>query len=184
MGKLYTGKAEAWPREAGWLVSEGPGANCTSLQHQIVLRALRDNGIQENPLGSNRGTRIDRYTRRAGLEPPQWWCAILAGAVFIDCEALVPAGYPLTDEWLPHVVKDPCIGAAILYGLKKPGPVVTWGNAHHIGIVAMLSPLMLTIEGNRGYSGTTNNGQAVDLNPMNRKDVLGYFHPRTADGRA
>jgi len=178
---LVTLKSEEWPRAAGWLVP-GPGGNCTELQQQIVLRALRDDGIQENPPGSNRGIRLDRMTRRAGLEPPVWWCAVWAGTVFIDCGAQVPHGYPLTDTWLPFVEPKPCIGAAVLYGLRRKGPVVDWGDAHHIGIVAMLSPLILTIEGNRGYAGTTNNGQAVDLGPMNRKDVLGYFHPRKADG--
>jgi len=177
--KLVTLKAEPWPRDAGWLV---PGGNCTELQQQIVLRALRDNGIQENPRGSNRGIRIDRMTRWAGLEPPVWWCAVWAGRVFIDCGALVPDGYPSTDRWLPFVEKTPCIGAAVLYGLKKPGPIVTWGDSHHIGIVAMLDPIVLTVEGNRGYAGSTNNGQAVDMNVLNRSDILGYFHPRKADG--
>lgn len=179
--KLVTLKAEEWPREAGWLVP-GPGGNCTELQHQIVLRALKDNGIQENPLGSNRGIRIDRMTRRAGYEPPQWWCAIWVGAVYVDCGALVPDWYGSTDRWLPFIESKPCIGAAILYGVRKKGPVVADMNSHHIGIVAMLSPMMLTIEGNRGYAGTTNNGQAVDLGPPNRSDILGYFHPRKADG--
>src|SRR5687768_7777012 len=96
---LHTLPALAWPRDAGWLI---PGENCTELAHRIVLRALRDVGIVETPLGSNRGTRIDAMTRRAGLNPPQWWCAIWAGAVFADAGAKVPRGYPLTDNWLPY----------------------------------------------------------------------------------
>jgi len=54
------------------------------------------------------------------------------------------------------------------------------GDAHHIGLRVRLDPMILTIEGNRGFAGTTNNGVAVDLGPLNRKDVLGYFLLRSA----
>jgi hypothetical protein len=168
--------AQPWPRTAGWL-HEG---NSTELGRAIVIRAMADVGILETPLNSNRGTRIDAMAKRAGSPLGSWWCAIWAGAVFADCGALVPNGYPLTDTWLPYCVKEPVIGAAVLYGLKKKGPVVAWGDAHHIGIVVRLEPMVLTIEGNRGFAGTTNNGVAVDIGPMNRRDILGYFHPKAA----
>lgn len=164
------------PRHAGWLAAH----NSTELQRRIVERAMRDDGIREKPLGSNRGVRIDRYTKAAGLPVPKdkrtgegwWWCAIWVGAVFRDCGCMVPLDYPSCDAWLPHLVKEAVPGAGILYG--KPGDAV------HIGIVADVPDAgpMLTIEGNRGYSGVTNNGVAVDLAPCNRKDILGYFHPR------
>jgi hypothetical protein len=161
------------PRLAGWLADH----NSNELQRKIVERAMLDDGIQENPAGSNRGIRIDRYTEAAGLPVPKdkktqegwWWCAIWVGAVFRDCGALVPLDYPSCDAFLPHLAKDPVPGAAVLFGKQ--------GNAVHIGIVASVKPF-LTLEGNRGYSGITNNGQAVDLAPCNRKDILGYFHPR------
>jgi len=178
---LHTLPALAWPREAGWLI---PGGNCTELAHRIVLRALRDVGIVETPLGSNRGTRIDAMIRRAGLNPPQWWCAIWAGAVFADAGAKVPRGYPLTDNWLPYVVPESAVGAAILYGVRRKGPVRPDMDAHHIGIVVRLEPVMLTIEGNRGYAGATNDGVAVDIGPVVRKDVLGYFPPVAAEQRS
>lgn len=183
MATLQTLKGEPWPNLGGWLVSQGEGANCTPLQHAIVLRALQDDGILETPLGSNRGVRIDRYTRRAGLPVPKdkktgegwWWCAIWAGAVFADCGAQIPVDYPACDRWLPFLEPTPCIGAAVLYGVR--------GDAAHIGIIARISPLMLSVEGNRSYAGTvSNNGVAVDLGPVIRRDILGYFHPRKADG--
>src|SRR5688572_4806695 len=167
------------PRLAGWLADH----NSTPLQRRIVERAMLDDGIQERPAGSNRGVRIDRYTIAARLPVPKdpktkegwWWCAIWVGAVFRDCGVLVPLDYPACDAFLPHLVKKCVPGAAVLYG--KPGDAV------HIGIVASViegeNRPGLTIEGNRGYSGITNNGQAVDLAPCNRKDILGYFHPRT-----
>lgn len=192
MGKLYLAEKEADPRLAGWLFD----GNSTPLQRRIVERSFLDVGIREKPEGSNRGTRIDRYVRRAGIEPPVWWCACWAGVVFIDSGCLVPRGYPLTDEWLPHCVRgdgqkdEAVIGAAILYGVRKAGPIVPWGNAHHIGIVADIVSVALgagkykkkfySNEGNRAFSGSaSNNGIAVDFGPVLRTDILGFFHPRT-----
>lgn len=157
---------DAWPSMAGWLSSE----NSTPLGRNIIYRAMADVGILEVPLASNRGVRIDRMTKRAGSPLGSWWCAIWVGAVFADCGALVPSGYPACDAWLPYMTTKPVIGAAVLYGVR--------GDAHHIGIVARLDPMVLTIEGNRGFAGTTNNGVAVDIGPMQRRDILGYVHPK------
>lgn len=177
-----------WPRRAGWLV---PGENCTELGYRIIERAFCDLGILEVPNGSNRGTRLDAMNRRAGTPLGSWWCALWLGLVWADAGALVPQNFPGTDYWLPHV-KDgrekakPEPGDAILYGLKKAGPVVTWGDAHHIGVVARVADVaagqrfMLTIEGNRGYAGTTNDGNAVDIGPVTRRDILGFVSPRAA----
>src|SRR5688500_6867497 len=154
---LILQQRQEWPRLAGWLA---PGENCTALGYEVVRRAMLDVGIVETPLGSNRGIRIDRYTRRAGIEPPQWWCAIWVGAVFADCGAAIPREYAACDRWLPFMRPDPAIGAAVLYGVP--------GDARHIGIVARLDPLVLTIEGNRSFAGApTNNGIGVDIGPMN-----------------
>jgi hypothetical protein len=176
--------AQPWPRELGWLV---PGDNCTALGFQICSRALRDHGILEVPNGSNRGIRIDRMTLRSGLKPPVWWCAIEVGTVFIDCGVPVPEGYPLTDNWLPYVREGrwqatPQPGDAIVYGTRKKGPVVSWGNASHIGVVMRVpesgQKYTLTTEGNRGFPGTdSNDGLGVGFGPITRKDVLGYVSP-------
>lgn len=165
---LRTMSLEPWPATAGWLSED----NSRPLGRAIVLRAMCDVGILEVPLGSNRGIRIDRYAKRAGSPLGSWWCAIWAGAVFADCGAVVPVGYASCDSWLPYLTKTPVIGAAILYGVR--------GDAHHIGIIARLEPMVLTIEGNRGFAGSTNNGLAVDIGPLMRSDILGYFHPRVA----
>lgn len=167
---------DVWPADAGWLV---PGYNCTPLGYAVVIRALKDVGILEVPLKSNRGVRIDAMTKRAGLalpkdptKPGYWWCAIWAGAVMADAGSLIPVDYPATDKWLPYCTAKREIGSAVLYGVR--------GDAHHIGIIVRTEPMVLTIEGNRGYAGTTNNGVAVDIGPMLRTDILGYYAPRAA----
>jgi hypothetical protein len=168
-------------RIAGWLV---PGDNCTELEYKIVVRAWDDIGTYEDPLTSNRGIRIDEWTKRAGSPPGSWWCAIWAGCVYADCGVPVPVGFPLTDAWLPFLRKVPRPGAMILYGLRRRGPVVADMDAHHIGIVARWEPKwpipqyrINTVEGNRGFAGTTNNGVAVDFGPVTRADILGYVYP-------
>lgn len=173
-----------WPRELGWLV---PGHNCTELGYRICSRSLRDAAILEVPNGSNQGIRINAMTLRSGLKPPQWWCAILAGTVYIDCEVPVPEGYPLTDNWLPFVrdgqwKATPQPGDAVIYGSRTRGPVVAWGNAEHIGIVLRTpekgQKYTITVEGNRGFPGTdTNDGLGVGIGPITRKDILGYVSP-------
>lgn len=169
MAKLQRMKPLTWPTDAGWLVA---GYNCTPLQLAVVLRALKDVGILEVPLKSNRGTRIDAMAKRAGSPLGSWWCAIWAGAVMADAGSLVPTVYAACDSWLPFCTKKLEVGSAVLYGVH--------GDAHHIGIVVRTTPMVLTIEGNRGYAGTTNNGVAVDIGPMLRTDVLGYYAPRVA----
>lgn len=177
MGKLTILAPAPAPRTAGWLV---PGENCSKLGYDIVIRAFADIGILEDPLGSNRGTRLDNYAKRSGVPAGSWWCALWLGCVWADAGAKVPKWFPATDHWIEHLNPKPVIGAAILYGLKKKGPVSATMDAHHIGIVARLAPMVLTIEGNRGYAGTTNNGVAVDIGPPNRRDILGYVHPVAA----
>lgn len=180
------------PRLAGWLV---PGHNCTDIAYQLVNRAFLDVGILEVPNGSNRGTRIDAMAARLGFhfKPGQdgvYWCAIWAACVAADCGLMVPDGASLTDQWLPFVKAGkwdavPEVGDFILYGLRRAGPVVNWGDSHHIGLIVRApepesdQELMLTIEGNRAYAGTTsNNGVAVDIGPCMRKDILGYVSPK------
>jgi hypothetical protein len=169
---------KAAPREsAAWLTE----SNSTPFQRRIVRRALLDVGEVEQPEGSNRSPYIDEITRWAGLEPPQYWCAIWAARVWVDAGALVPKGFPSCDAWLPYAfpVKDipprERVGCAILYGVP--------GDARHIGIVVRVPKYgpMLSVEGNRAFLGTqSNNGEAVDLGPIMRRDVLGLVLPSHA----
>lgn len=181
----------AHPRKFGWLV---PGQNCTQLAYDLCLRADLDVGTLEVPVASNRGPRIDAFTKRGGIAVPKnprspgvYWCALAAGCWAADVGLRVPQNFAGTDYWLPYVKEGrwdakPEAGDFVLYGLRRKGPVVSWGDAHHIGLVVRTpdkdQPLILTIEGNRSFAGTaSNNGVAVDIGPMNRRDILGYVSP-------
>lgn len=180
MGALHRVPSKEWPGALSWL---HPGVNCTALGASVCARALQDVGTLEVPNGSNRGEYLDVWTKRAGLPVPKddktgegwWWCAIWAGVVLADCQLLVPTDYPACQAWLEYLGDEPTPGSIVLYGVNSV--------AHHIGIVvrnpeaAAGQLLRLTIEGNRAFAGSSNNGLAVDIGPMMRTDVLGYINP-------
>lgn len=166
--------AKPLKKRFGWLYD----GNSTELTRTIVDIAGIDIGTCEDPIGSNRGKRIDEWLIRAGV--PQslissgkgWWCAAWVGHVWIDAGCLVPPNYAAVDSWLPFMSpwSERRIGDAVVYGVR--------GDGHHIGLIARLIPTILTIEGNRSWAGTaSNNGEAVDIGPLTRKDFLGVVHP-------
>lgn len=176
---------DPWPSPFAWLPS-----TTEQLRRTILERTRFDLGILETPLASNRGPEIDRYLRRAHvpeeliLAGKGWWCAAWAGCMWIDAGARVPADFGRCDAWLPYL--EPCT-AKELPARMLPGDVVLLGlvkngvpDAHHIAIGVRAAPLVLTIEGNRGFAGTTNNGIAVDIGPLTRTDVLGLVRPVAA----
>lgn len=176
---------DPWPSPFPWLP-----ATLAQLRLAIMERTRFDVGILETPAASNRGPEIDRYLRRAHVPESLitagkgWWCAAWAGCMWIDAGAAVPADFGSCDAWLEALeacsARDLAAraepGDVVLYGLTKAGRV----DAHHIGIVWRVTPLVLTVEGNRGFAGTTNNGVAVDVGPMTRTDVLGLVRPTAA----
>ncbi len=173
---------EPWPSPFSWVPKP-----MEQLGLAILERTRADLGILETPLGSNRGPEIERYLRRAHvpegiiLAGKGWWCAAWAGCMWIDAGAAVPADFGNCDKWIPYLERCTAKelatrahpGDVVLYGLVKDGKL----DAHHIGIVWRAEPLVLTVEGNRGFAGTTNNGIAVDIGPMVRTDVLGVVRP-------
>jgi hypothetical protein len=90
-----------WPRAGGYIRRELPPLHWT-----ILERAWRDAEIAETPPGSNRGTRIETYLRRASVPESVidrgrgYWCAAWLGAVWADAGAAVPPGYASCDSWV------------------------------------------------------------------------------------
>jgi len=173
---------EPWPGPFDWLPD-----GLDQLRLMILERSRLDVGILEEPLASNRGPRIDRYLRRAHVPEPiieagkGFWCAAWVGCMWIDAGAKTPRDFGSCDAWLPYLV--PCT-LAQLPTIGQPGDAVLYGkptDAVHIGILWRLAPQILTIEGNRGLgSVTTNNGTAVDVHEVVRRDVIGVVRPLRA----
>jgi hypothetical protein len=185
--------ASPWP-------AIGHGLNlekATELGQRIIMRAAYDAHVREQPLGSNRSPYLDSLCDRFRIPRGSYWCGLVFGAWWIDCECQVPRDFPDCDRWLPYLVSVESVpraqraGAAILYGKPGVGPLDPdyrvmkkrgW-DAWHIGAVAdWLTDPPITCEGNRGYgpASGTNNGVAVDFAPSYRKDILGLVLPRAA----
>ena len=155
-----------WPGAAPWLDE----ANSTDLERRVAWRALQDVGLLEDPVGSNRGRRIDAMARRGGSPLGSYWCALWVGEVLADCGLGVPPGYGSCDAWRPWAV--PGLPreqvAVVLYGTET--------DYQHIGLQVRRAPIRLTVEGNRGLKGSgTRNGVAVDLDAIARDDLVAHI---------
>jgi hypothetical protein len=144
----------------------------------VARHALRHVGVCEDPLNSNRGPVIDGYCKRIGVPFGVPWCAAALTRWFLDAGAAVPAGAAASscDEWVKWAkahqlwTQTPAIGHAVVYGQGEDG--------QHIGVVVMVTPLLLSVEGNRGLEGkVTREGLLVDLGPVNVGWRIGYVRP-------
>lgn len=153
------------------------------IRRAIVRAAMDLVAVVEEPLGSNRGAMIDAYLRAAHvpeaviLAGKGYWCAAAVGQWWEDAGLETPKGRASCDRWMEWAKKSgrwsatPALGAAVLYGVP--------GDARHIGLVARVEPLVISIEGNTTIeSGFSRNGIAVSDKLVTADDpVLGYCLP-------
>lgn len=152
---------------------------------RAIVRALMDVvAVVEEPLGSNRGDRIDEYLRNAHVQESEivagrgYWCAAAVGQWWADAGLDTPGGRASCDRWMEWAKQTgrwrdgPALGAAVLYGIP--------GDARHIGLIVRLHPLVLSIEGNTTIeAGFSRNGVAVAMKEVTpgKDKILGYCHP-------
>jgi hypothetical protein len=175
---------DGFPRGARWL-DDPIDQRHSDIECRATLaveRALRDVFLMEAPPGSNRGTSIDGYNRRAGAPLGSPYCASAATAWWEDVGLEVPAqsraSCDVLYRWALQTGRfhhSPAIGALILYGTgKKENP------ADHVGLVIRLTPLVLSVEANTSMDGKFNReGFAFDRKVIDRLSprILGYVHP-------
>lgn len=156
-----------------WAPSDTPTLNL-----MVAKRAFLDIGILEIPPGSNRSGRIDEYNLAAGVPVGSFWCASAVAAWFREAGAKVPISAASCDAWMNWAKaqgtwKDsPAIGRAVVYGTHAPL------DAHHIGVVVRISPILCSVEGNTTLGGEFNrNGVATDFKTVAKNRVLGYIEP-------
>lgn len=163
-------------------------ATTDALTRAVIERAMKDLGICEQPLGSNRSPRIDEYLRASGVPESVigsgggYWCAAAVAAWWREAGAETPpSGTADCDVWLrwAKVSKrwsaTPSLGGLVLYG--KPG------DASHIGQIIRTDPVVLSVEGNTTVEGSAfeRNGTAVALKRVASPDpILGYVTLRPA----
>jgi hypothetical protein len=126
--------------------------------------------VVEVPLYSNRGPEVDAYLRRAGTDPPAYWCCAFVYWCFDEASKKLGCSNPMVktavclDHWKRSVPKGakriPAQEAIDNPALVKPGMVFIvdhGGGNGHTGLVEKASgALLTTIEGNTNTSGSAN----------------------------
>lgn len=165
-------------KDIGWYLPKTTPLLCRT----IVVMAICDVGMLEQPPGSNRGADIDALNDLAKVPRGSYWCASWVGKIWKAAGAEVPPGYASCDHWMAWAKQTnrwtthtAAPGCAVVYGVP--------GDAHHIGIIIrtdLESGMTLSLEGNTTVEGSKfeRNGTAVGLKVVNQHDpVLGFIHP-------
>lgn len=128
-------------------------------------------GQMEQPLGSNRGPRVDQYLRSVNIDPTKGsfaWCAAFVYFCFQQAANNLQVNNPVIqtggvlDHWnravaagIPHIVSA---DATATPSLVKPGMIFVIGNSAghgHTGVVEKVAgTLLTTIEGNTNLNGS------------------------------
>jgi hypothetical protein len=147
-------------------VSPSPG-----LLSQTLIQAGHEVGVMEDPLGSNRGPRVDEYLRSVGLDPTQGsfsWCAAFVYFCFGQASSSLSLINPVVrtagvlDHWnkagirgIHRLSTDECQNQP---SLVLPGMIfiiITGGGHGHTGLVEAVQGVTLTtIEGNTNAGGS------------------------------
>ncbi len=144
----------------------------SALVEAVLDIAAGEVGVLEQPLGSNRGPKVDEYIRNIGLDPAAdsypwcmcfvYWCYTQA-AQRTGAPNLVPKNASVHGAWeksqgKPGVTVVQAAQAGSDPALVKPGMVffIDTGNSHgHVGLVtANVNSFLETIEGNTNDNGS------------------------------
>jgi lysozyme family protein len=150
-----------------------PPPPATGFVGALLDIASEEVGVLEQPLGSNRGPRVDQYIRSVGLDPTQdsypwcmcfvYWCHLQA-AQRLNVPNLAPKDGSVHSAWMkslnkPGITTVPSADAMANPALVRPGMVffIDTGNSHgHAGIVVdNVNSYLETIEGNTNDNGSS-----------------------------
>ncbi len=149
-----------------------PNATAPSQLLATVLQlASREVGTMEDPLGSNRGPRVDQYLRAVGLNPADGsfpWCAAFVYFCFQQAAKTLDVPNPaikdagVLDLWnkagSQGIRRIAAVEASTTPSLVQPGClfVITTGSGNgHTGLVEQIAGVRLTtIEGNTNLGGS------------------------------
>lgn len=163
------------PMTWGALFGEGSvtptAAPASGLLAGVLGFAAGEIGTLEQPIGSNRGPRVDLYLRNVGLDPADGsfpWCAAFVYFCFTNVAKTMSIPNPVIktagvlDHWnkagqqgIPRISTD---DASSNPSLITPGMIfiITTGNGNgHTGLVEAVDGVQLTtIEGNTNTTGS------------------------------
>lgn len=111
---------------------------------RVVATAARYVGVRENPMGSNRGTLIDKWERFWGMQA-QPWCGMFASAVLRESD-VTDVSHPAT--W---IICSRAKERGWVTNRPVPGALIVWCGTHVEILVSERSPgVWNTIGGNTG----------------------------------
>ena len=146
-------------------------SSSSELLSQALVKAALEVGVREEPLGSNRGPRVDQYLRSVGLDPTQGsfaWCAAFVYFCFdqacagSNIENPVVKTAAVVEHWneagargIHRLSADECKDEP---SLVQPGIIfiiMTGGGHGHTGLIEEVRGMALTtIEGNTNEGGS------------------------------
>jgi hypothetical protein len=149
-----------------------------ALGARALAKAISQIGVREDPIGSNRGARVEEYLASTGLGGGFFWCMAFVHFCFMKAaqDAGVANPFPRTagvlDAWNRssgfRVTKSRAVANP---NLIVPGSVfiLDHGNGRgHTGIVrAAVGGALRTVEGNTNTDGSSNGIGVFELNTRN-----------------
>lgn len=151
--------------------------------------AQSQNGVSEQPKGSNRGPEVDEYVKSVGLNPAGKfaWCAAFVFWCFKKAATELQVANPVVktagvlNHWNTTKAKRISKGVALADpNLIKPGSVFIMkfaGGTGHTGIVRRVDPIekvVYTIEGNTNDDGSRE-GYEVAQRKRSISSMLGFI---------
>jgi hypothetical protein len=160
----------------------------SALLAKVLEVAAAEVGTMEDPLGSNRGPKVDQYLRAAGLDPATGsfpWCAAFVYWCFQQATTQLGAVNPAIKTASVHTLwaeagnkgidRITPAEAAQQPSLVEPGVIfviTTSANTGHVGFVKQVDGVVLTtIEGNSNAGGSRE-GIGVFLRHSRRIDSI------------
>lgn len=145
---------------------------------------VSQNGVTENPAGSNWGHPVEDWIKRTGYTFAVPWCGCAAHeAIVVIGGAAIPVGIRM--GYGPSIIADAKAGAngfhAVPFTAAEPGDVgVLWGGQHIVVIREHANGLSIaTVEGNTSPSAAGNqfNGGCVALKTRQSSDFSVIARP-------
>jgi hypothetical protein len=143
-----------------------------SIAAKALAAAIGEIGVTEDPIGSNRGARVDEYQAPTGLPPGEPWCASFACWCDREAGGSLPYLASVAALWRAVGARaldksyDPQPGWLAVFGRAGQNPLN--GGDGHIGrVVSASDSAVTTIDGNH------NNAVAQATRP--RSEVLGWI---------
>lgn len=159
------------------------------LSQKALEIAVSQEGVSEQPKGSNRGPEVDEYLRSVGLDPKgkYAWCAAFVYWCFAQAATQLQVSNPVfktagvLNHWNKAKARKILGGVALADpNLIKPGMIFIMkfgGGTGHTGFVRRIDPiqkLIYTVEGNTNDDGSRE-GYEVALRKRPISSMFGFI---------